>query len=121
STHALVVEGAGGVLVPLNDRDFMIDLMARLALPVLIVARSTLGTINHTLLTLEALRRRSLAIAGVVMVGPPNADNRQAIEQYGGVHVVGEMPLFDSLTRERLGHWAVNEFDRDRRLLECFR
>src|SRR4029077_9971023 len=63
ANQPLVVEGAGGAMVPLNDREFMTDLMSRLALPILIVSRSTLGTIKHTLLTIEALRRRSLTIA----------------------------------------------------------
>jgi dethiobiotin synthase len=116
--HTLLVEGAGGALVPVNDRDFMTDLMSRLALPVLIVSRSTLGTINHTLLTIEALRRRSLTIAGVVMVGPPDADNLEAIEQRGGIHVVGELPLFQPLTPQRLSAWAITELDREGRLME---
>ena len=118
SRHALIVEGAGGALVPVNDRDFMTDLMSRLALPVLIVSRSTLGTINHTLLTIEALRRRSLSIAGAVMVGPPNAENREAIEQRGGVQVIAEMPLFQPLTPSGLCAWAMTELDCDGRLLE---
>ncbi len=88
----LVVEGAGGVLVPLNETATMIDLIARLGLPALVVARSTLGTINHTLLTLEALARRGLEVAGVVMNGPPNPANRRAIEQYGRVAVLAELP-----------------------------
>jgi dethiobiotin synthase len=121
ANRALVVEGAGGAMVPLNDRDFMIDLMSRLALPVVVVSRSTLGTINHTLLTIEALRRRSLTIAGVVMVGPPDADNREAIEQRGDVQVVGEMPLFQPLTPSGLCAWATVELDRDERLLEFMR
>jgi dethiobiotin synthetase len=116
--HTLIVEGAGGVLVPVNDREFMADLMSRLGLPVLIVSRSTLGTINHTLLTIEALRRRSLRIAGVVMVGPADADNRDAIEQRGGVHVVGELPIFQPLTPQRLAAWAITELDRDGHLME---
>jgi len=95
--HPLVVEGAGGLFVPLNDRDFMIDLMARLALPILLVARSTLGTINHTLLSLAALRSRGLAIAGVVLNGPPNAGNRVAIERFGHVRVLAELPRVDPL------------------------
>lgn len=102
-----IVEGAGGVLVPLNDDELMIDLMTRLELPVLVAARSGLGTINHTLLTIEALRRRSLQIAGVVMVGPPDADNRRAIERYGGVPVLGEMPRLDPLTPPALAGWAA--------------
>ena len=116
--RTLIVEGAGGVLVPVNEREFMTDLMSLLGLPVLIVSRSTLGTINHTLLTIEALRRRSLTIAGVVMVGPPDTPNRQAIEQRGGVHVVGELPIFEPLTPQRLAAWAITELDRDGHLTE---
>jgi dethiobiotin synthase len=101
-----VIEGAGGALVPINEKEMMTDLMAQLALPVIVVVRSGLGTINHTLLTLEALRRRSLRVAGVVMIGEPNTDNRAAIERYGEVAVLGEMPRFTSLTAEALGHWA---------------
>jgi dethiobiotin synthase len=93
----IVVEGAGGVLVPLSDRDLMIDVMARLALPIVLVARSGLGTINHTLLSLLALRSRNLAIAGVVLNGPPNPGNRAAIEYYGAVSVLAELPPVDPL------------------------
>ena len=95
--YPLVVEGAGGLLVPLNDRAFMIDLVAKLALPVLLVARSTLGTINHTLLSLAALRARGLPIAGVILNGPPNAGNRDAIERFGKVSVLAELPRFEPL------------------------
>jgi len=97
-TPAWIVEGAGGVLVPLNDHELMIDLMVRLALPVVVAARSGLGTINHTLLTLEALAARRLAVAGVVMIGPPDPSNRAAIETYGHVPVIGELPPLDPLT-----------------------
>jgi len=119
STSArVVVEGAGGALVPINDIQFMIDLMARLDLPAVIASRSTLGTINHTLLTIEALRRRSVTIAGAVLVGPRNPDNRHAIEQYGGVRVLGEMPPFEALTPDVLSAWAAAELDRERVLTE---
>jgi len=106
SPPAWIVEGAGGVLVPLNDRELMIDLMARLALPVVVAARSGLGTINHTLLTLEALNARRLAVAGVIMNGPLNASNRAAIETYGHVPVIGELPPLDPLTAGTLGACA---------------
>lgn len=92
-THRpLVVEGAGGVLVPLNEHDLMIDLIARLELPVVVVARSTLGTINHTLLTLEALSARGLEVFGVILNGPPSADNAAAITQFGGTRVLAQLP-----------------------------
>jgi dethiobiotin synthetase len=84
----LVVEGAGGVMVPLDDEHLMIDLIAVLALPALVVARSELGTINHTLLTLDQLRRRDCPILGVVVNGPPNEANCRAIADYGQVRVL---------------------------------
>lgn len=93
-----IVEGAGGVLVPLNSRELMIDLMVLLGLPVVIAARSGLGTINHTLLTIEALRARALSIVGVVMVGDENAENRLAIEAHGRVPVIGSLARMDPLT-----------------------
>jgi len=116
-----IVEGAGGVLVPVGDTTNMADLMTRLGLPVVVVARTALGTINHTLLTLEALRLRSIETAGVIMVGVPNADNREAIERYGRVQVLGEMPRIEPLTSERLAIWAVSGLDRQGRLLESLR
>lgn len=111
-----IVEGAGGVLVPLNGQDLMIDLIARLEIAAIIMARSQLGTINHTLLTIEALRARSIAIAGVVLGGEPNPENRAAIELYGRVPVVGEMPHFMDLSPRALAEWARHELDRECRL-----
>jgi len=108
-----VVEGAGGVLVPLDETVTIVGLMQALALPVLVAARSDLGTINHTLLTLEALRLRSLRVAGVVMVGIPDRENRNAIEHYGGVAVLGELPYMDPLTADGLAAWARLELDPD--------
>jgi malonyl-CoA O-methyltransferase len=103
---AVVIEGAGGVLVPVNESQTMADFMVKLGLPVMVATRTTLGTINHTVLTIEALRARSLKIAGVVMIGDRNSDNRAAIERYGKVSVLAEMPRFDPLTPECLRSWA---------------
>jgi dethiobiotin synthase len=102
----VVIEGAGGVLVPVNESQSMADFMGKLGLPVVVAARSTLGTINHTVLTLEALRVRSLPIGGVVMIGDANPQNRAAIECYGRVRVIAEMPSFHPLTPECLRAWA---------------
>jgi malonyl-CoA O-methyltransferase len=106
-----VVEGAGGLLVPINESEYMIDLIAALGMPVLIAARSSLGTINHTLLTLAMLRHRQLEVAGVVMVGARNKANRDAIEKFGSVPVIDEMPQLTPLTQETFGRWATSEFD----------
>ena len=89
----LVVEGAGGLLVPVSETAMMIDLIACLGLPVVLVARGTLGTINHTLLSLEALRGRGLAVAGIVLNGPVLAGNSETIAQRGHVRILAALPL----------------------------
>jgi len=93
----LVVEGAGGLLVPLDDLTLMADLMERLGLPLVLVARSGLGTINHSLLSIAEIRRRKLPLAGIILVGPENSDNRDAIEHFGGVPVVAHLPPLPDL------------------------
>jgi len=98
--HAfLVVEGAGGLLVPLGPRATYADLAVLLALPVLVVARAGLGTVNHTALTLEALRARGLAVAGVVLnragpgADPSEPHNAGEIERLGGARVLCSLPF----------------------------
>lgn len=95
--RALVVEGAGGLLVPLNDRHTMADLISRLGLPCVLVALSGLGTINHTLLSLEALKARHIPLLGVIMNGEPNAANADAIRTFGGVPVLLEIAPLEPL------------------------
>lgn len=104
----LIIEGAGGVLVPLNESDFMIDLIAKLQVPVLLVSRSTLGTINHTLLTLQQLRAYSIPILGVVLNGPKNEGNRKAIVHYGQVDILAELEPISDMTPDTL-HFAFNQ------------
>jgi len=101
-TNNLVVEGAGGLLVPLNDNDMIIDLLERFQLPVLLVSRSELGTLNHTFLSLEALRSREIPVLGVVMNGPKNESNKKAIEKYGNVEVIGEINTIETLNAKTL-------------------
>ncbi|MEZ5876023.1 MAG: dethiobiotin synthase [Hyphomicrobiales bacterium] len=98
----LIVEGAGGLMVPINDDAYMIDLAADLDLPIILVTRSTLGTINHTLLSIEAIRRRGLPLAGVVITGPETPHNRAAIERYGQIEVIAEIPWLDTIDRSTL-------------------
>jgi len=108
--HHLIVEGAGGVLVPLNERHFMLDLIAQLALPVLVVASSRLGTINHTLLTLQALRGRRVFVVGVILNGPPDPSNRQAIEHFGAIPVLAQIAPLPAITPELLGNTFARHF-----------
>jgi len=87
----LIVEGAGGLMVPINDRHYIIDLIAAWQLPVCLVARSTLGTINHTLLSIAQLRRYQIPILGVIVNGPENIENCRAIAHYGQVNILGQV------------------------------
>ncbi|MFT8432281.1 dethiobiotin synthase [Acetobacter orientalis] len=87
----LVVEGAGGLMVPVAEQVMMIDLVVAWGLPVVLVARSGLGTLNHTLLSVEALKQRGVALMGVILNGPRNPGNKQAIEHKGGVRILAEI------------------------------
>jgi dethiobiotin synthetase len=111
-SRTLIVEGAGGAMVPLNERELMLDLMRRLGLPVLVASRTSLGTINHTLLTIAALRGAHLNIRGVVLIGSENIENRKAIEHYGNVRVVGHIPILENIHRAALLEVFEKNFDR---------
>ena len=108
-SEPLVVETAGGLLVPLRRDWFQIEQIAVWGLPVLLVARSGLGTLNHTLLSLEALRRRSIPVLGLVLNGPPPPDKTRTLESLGGVPVLAELPPLDPLTAAALErHWQAS-------------
>lgn len=98
----LVVEGAGGVLVPLDRRHTYADQFALWNAPVVIVARTGLGTINHTLLSIEALRARNVPVLGVAFVGDPQEDSEATITEMAGVPRLGRLPLLNPLTPETL-------------------
>ena len=115
----MVVEGIGGLLVPLTEGGYLLaDLLKALDLPCLVVSSSELGTINHTLLTLEALRSRGLSLAGVVLNGPANQENRRAIERFGYAPVVAELEPLTPLSPDTVAR-AATEFDPDRVLERC--
>lgn len=113
SASRLIVEGAGGLLTPLSRTTCIADLIAHLDIPVLLVARSSLGTINHSCLTVEALRHRKLNLLGVIMVGAANLSNRQAIEHYGKTSVLAELPFFPSLSHQTLKRYPFTTQLRD--------
>ncbi|WP_027055633.1 dethiobiotin synthase [Mesorhizobium erdmanii] len=98
----LVIEGAGGLMVPLNRRTSFIDIFAEWRLPVILCARTTLGTINHTLLSIEALRTRSIPLAGIAFIGDEMADTQRTIVEMGGVPQLGRLPHLDPLTDKTL-------------------
>ncbi|MEQ1886284.1 MAG: dethiobiotin synthase [Bryobacteraceae bacterium] len=106
-----IIEGAGGILVPLNRANTFAEFVSMQRIPAVIAARSGLGTINHTLLTLEALRSREIPVAGVVLIGEPNEDNAGIIGHMGKVPILGQMPRFEPLTPQALEQWALEHFD----------
>jgi dethiobiotin synthetase len=106
----LLIEGAGGLLVPLNEETLFIDVFERWGLPVLVACRSGLGTINHTLLTLEALQKRGIPVLGLVTIGDYNPANEEALEYFGGATVVGRIPQLAELNAERLREVYDKEF-----------
>jgi dethiobiotin synthetase len=107
---ALVIEGAGGALVPVTRRLLFADLFARWRLPAVIVARTTLGTINHSLLTIEALRARAVPVLGMAFVGDANDDNEATICATGGVKRLGRLPRLDRLDAETLAAAFAADF-----------
>jgi dethiobiotin synthetase len=99
---ALVVETAGGLLVPLRRDWLQIDQISRWGLAVVLVARSGLGTLNHTLLSLEALARRHIPVLGLVLNGEPHPDNPRTLAELGGVPVLAQLPPLTALDRRAL-------------------
>jgi len=98
----LVVEGAGGLMVPISETLLMIDLFAHWRQPVILCARTGLGTINHSLLSIEALRARGVPIAGIAFIGDPHAENERIVPLLGDVPVLGRLPLLAPLGPETL-------------------
>lgn len=98
----LVIETAGGIMVPLTDHCLTVDLLARWGLPAIVVSRTALGTINHSLLTLEALRRRNIKVHGLAFVGDEYAMAQRTVARIGNVRVLGRLPRLDPLNRETL-------------------
>ncbi|OIU68766.1 dethiobiotin synthase [Rossellomorea aquimaris] len=122
NSHELVfVEGAGGLIVPLNEEETMIDLIDRLSLPVILVARAGLGTINHTVLSVMALKQRNIKIAGIVLnrvtsdeLTEIEEDNRRMLQKLSGVPIIGTFPYITGREIEKLDvgeileHWNMN-------------
>lgn len=93
NTEHLIVEGAGGLIVPINWEHTVLDMIERLKLPVLLVARSSLGTLNHTLLSLKALRDRGIKVFAVALNGEKHPSNKETIERFGDLPVLEIEPL----------------------------
>ncbi|HSI91185.1 MAG TPA: dethiobiotin synthase [Adhaeribacter sp.] len=100
--NTLLIEGAGGLLVPLNDRFLILDLVKQLDCPVVVVSRNYLGSINHTLLTLESLKQHRIPVAGLVFNGDPNPETENFILNYTGVPKLFSVPVLPEISKETI-------------------
>jgi dethiobiotin synthetase len=107
----LVVEGAGGLLVPITRRVLLADFLAHWQVPAVLVARTQLGTINHSLLSIEALRSRGIPILGIAFVGDANPDSEETICALGDVKRLGRLPLLKRLDSASLRDAFAASFD----------
>lgn len=89
---ALITEGAGGILVPLNSESVYADLLSLWNIPSVIVSRNYLGSINHTLMTAEIMQTRNLPVKGIIFTGESNLESESVIESYSGLKILGKLP-----------------------------
>jgi dethiobiotin synthetase len=98
--NTLVVEGAGGLMVPINEKgDMVVDLMAKLVDEVILVTKNYLGSINHTLMSIEVLKQKGIKIKGLIFNGESNPESERIIEKLSGVKVIGKIPLAETLNK----------------------
>ncbi len=107
----LVIEGAGGLLVPVTRETLYIDVFKRWKAPVILCARTALGTINHSLLSVEALRRRDIPLLGIAFIGDPVPDSERTIVDFSGAKRLGRLPWVDPLTPDALRAAFHTNFD----------
>lgn len=107
----LIIEGAGGLMVPISRENLLINLIKKWNLPVILCARTALGTINHTLLSLEALWARGILIHGIAFIGDENEDNMKTVQQFSQEKILGRLPFLKDLNAENLQKAFKENFD----------
>jgi dethiobiotin synthetase len=112
-SRPLVIEGAGGLMVPLDDGTLYIDIFERWRLPVVLCAGTALGTINHSLLSIEALRKRRIDLLGIAFIGDSDPESERAICEIGQVRRLGRLPWLSPLAAEPLQAAFTASFRRD--------
>jgi dethiobiotin synthetase len=106
----LIIEGAGGLMVPITRKNLQINLYKKWNLPVILCARTGLGTINHTMLSLEALWAREIPVLGIAFIGESNPDNIRTISEFAKVKVLGRLPRLEILNRMSLKQAFAENF-----------
>lgn len=107
----LVIEGAGGLLVPLSDDLVYADIFVRWQIPAILCARTTLGTINHTLLSVEAMKHRGIPIFGIAFIGEENRETQRIIAQMSDARILGRLPWMNDISAEGLQQAFSANFD----------
>lgn len=98
----LIIEGAGGLMVPLNDEELICDLIKSLEAKVIVVSQNYLGSINHTLLTLEVLKANKISVEGLIFNGHANPETEDYIRKYSGVRIIGKIPFMSRIDKEHI-------------------
>lgn len=109
TSNALIIELAGGLMVPLNDHELNIDLVQKLGLPIILVSRNYLGSINHTLLSVELCRNRNIPILGIIFNGPTVSSTERFILNYTNIPCLGRIGQENQLTKDVIRNYA-NQF-----------
>lgn len=107
----LVIEGAGGLMVPLRRDLLFVDMFVAWNLPIILCARTSLGTINHTLLSIAALRARDAPLLGVAFIGDAQPDSEATIVQFGQTRRLGRLPMLEDLSAATLARAFARHFD----------
>ncbi|MDB5023356.1 MAG: bioD [Mucilaginibacter sp.] len=102
TNNKLIIEGAGGLMVPLNDKFLMIDLIKKLHLPVILVSQNYLGSINHTLLSVYALKQYGIPIKGIIFNGIEDVYAEEFILDYAGIELLGHIPQFNKADKKAI-------------------
>jgi dethiobiotin synthetase len=100
TNNSLIIEGAGGLMVPLNDKELMLDYIQSLGFEVILVSQNYLGSINHTLLSIEILKVRNITVKGIIFNGNSNEETERYITQYSNLSVLGHIPHLESVDKE---------------------
>ena len=102
TTRNLIIEGAGGLMVPLNKNDLVVDMISHFQAETVLVSRHYLGSINHTILSIEALRSRNIPITGIIFNGDDNRDTESIIKSVCAVPILGRIPDIDNLNQHSI-------------------
>ena len=104
----LIIEGAGGLMVPLNDDELILDLIRRLKVRVIVVSQNYLGSINHTLLTLQMLKMHNVELAGLVFNGAANSESERYIQTYSGIKIIGRIPSMNIIDKDSIKQAGIH-------------